>query len=919
MPDDSSINISLGVTTGNLQAALATAKANLAGFTSEAAKLSAQMVNTGNVGDSALRGALKNINTDARQTTQAIANMNREMGTTATHAHGAGSGVGFYTREIHALIDEGLSGRMAQFQGTMANVAFTFFQTRTAALAIVAPLGLVAAALAYVAYQAYTSAQAVKTINMGAAVTGVSLATDSAKEFIKVLKETADVSNSDAGAIVDLFTRMKGASETSVAAMVLDFKNFSKATNTEGVEAAKLMAKTFDVEADSAKSLGEIYRSNLTPNQLAEIEAAQRSGNVNVILATNIRVAAEAGANATKIVREETIAHISLAEALALGVAAEGNAAGALTLATQIREQHAKKLDEDTAARRRNTEETNRRPQTPAQIIDAGTTAGKGVESTRVQIRDLNEQIEKLAKAKAELQKLDSAAPASGPFGALGTNVNQIADINSQLETLKTRLAQVRSVDAGGSPLQLKLSNIQIVADKENLAIHDKAERERAAFQESLKNDRNSGEQQVKIIEEISKRTKIIKDANESYEEAKARRKAQLADKGSTAESDAAIREARLREKSLPAKSPERLDAGTRVLALETAKQDQLDKIAQAHENGRYEREVTDFELRRSLFQDEVNLGRVTNAQKLAGEIAFNAERLTIDSRHAQFAINIAKGDVVATVTAEEAKLTLYKQSALARQKIESDADKKIYQENKKSYDQIADSAASLTGSLIKGQMTWAQAGQSAASQVLDHFLKATYRKVAEKLAGDAAEKTSEVAKVPLTVATEAGKTAAVATGSAARLAVVTEGAVAGAAVEKAAGAATVSGSAAKAAAATYASVSEIPIIGPILAPPAAALAYGAVMAFGGGFAQGHWGLPSDSPIMAHKGEMIVPAAQTPWAQSLMANAAGQGGGGGGGGDTHHWNINGALIDGGKLANIVKGMMEKNPSMRPAY
>jgi hypothetical protein len=63
------------------------------------------------------------------------------------------------------------------------------------------------------------------------------------------------------------------------------------------------------------------------------------------------------------------------------------------------------------------------------------------------------------------------------------------------------------------------------------------------------------------------------------------------------------------------------------------------------------------------------------------------------------------------------------------------------------------------------------------------------------------------------------------------------------------------------------------PFMGPAAAAPAAAGA-GTVLAYD----IGAWELPSDQLAMVHRGEMIVPAAQTPWAQNLMSNAAGQGG-----------------------------------------
>ena len=93
---------------------------------------------------------------------------------------------------------------------------------------------------------------------------------------------------------------------------------------------------------------------------------------------------------------------------------------------------------------------------------------------------------------------------------------------------------------------------------------------------------------------------------------------------------------------------------------------------------------------------------------------------------------------------------------------------------------------------------------------------------------------------------------------------------------------------AAVAASNTYAAVSAIPIIGPFIAPPAAAGAFAAVMAFEGlaGAKSGAY-IPTDMPIFAHAGETVVSPSETVSLRQMAAN------GGSNGGDTHvHMNVN---------------------------
>jgi hypothetical protein len=66
------------------------------------------------------------------------------------------------------------------------------------------------------------------------------------------------------------------------------------------------------------------------------------------------------------------------------------------------------------------------------------------------------------------------------------------------------------------------------------------------------------------------------------------------------------------------------------------------------------------------------------------------------------------------------------------------------------------------------------------------------------------------------------------------------------------------------------------PVLGPAAAGPAAG-AEATVLAAGGAIgalAVGAWSLPSDMLAMVHRGEMVVPAGVTPWAQGLISGAA---------------------------------------------
>jgi tape measure domain-containing protein len=80
-----------------------------------------------------------------------------------------------------------------------------------------------------------------------------------------------------------------------------------------------------------------------------------------------------------------------------------------------------------------------------------------------------------------------------------------------------------------------------------------------------------------------------------------------------------------------------------------------------------------------------------------------------------------------------------------------------------------------------------------------------------------------------------------------------------------------------------YQALVGIPIIGPIIAPPAAVAAFAAVMALGAVSAEGGAVLPNYNTIgMLHPNEMVLPAPISMGLQNMIANGGGKGGNGGG-------------------------------------
>jgi hypothetical protein len=186
--------------------------------------------------------------------------------------------------------------------------------------------------------------------------------------------------------------------------------------------------------------------------------------------------------------------------------------------------------------------------------------------------------------------------------------------------------------------------------------------------------------------------------------------------------------------------------------------------------------------------------------------------------------------------------------------------------------------AATATGAATRGTIA---AGESASQN--GGLLVRLARFIAAQLGMTTSEATGTATRTAIVAGGEVAQTAAVAEGALAQVAAKKTAKAAGSAMSVAAGGASVLNSAYEAAAGTYASVAQIPYVGWILAPGAAAAAFAAVMAFNTmkSFAVGAWNLPSDTVAQLHAGEMVVPANFATGLRGALSGGASGGRGGG--------------------------------------
>ena len=203
---------------------------------------------------------------------------------------------------------------------------------------------------------------------------------------------------------------------------------------------------------------------------------------------------------------------------------------------------------------------------------------------------------------------------------------------------------------------------------------------------------------------------------------------------------------------------------------------------------------------------------------------------------------------------------------------------------------QLGSSADKNLKGATKSTNDWAKAFtsvQSAFEKSISGMIlgTTTWQKTVQRLAQLAAQQMIDAAiKSSISWALQEGtKTAATETGVATRTATEASGQSAGLAQMAMSALKAIGTDAATAASGAYSSASQIPYVGWILGPIAAAAAFAAVMAFGGKIpsaAGGMWNVPGDTLAMVHKQETIIPAGiAQPMRDFFSGGAAGSGGG----------------------------------------
>jgi FtsZ-binding cell division protein ZapB len=270
---------------------------------------------------------------------------------------------------------------------------------------------------------------------------------------------------------------------------------------------------------------------------------------------------------------------------------------------------------------------------------------------------------------------------------------------------------------------------------------------------------------------------------------------------------------------------------------------------------------LQEIELTSAKNQSQLALGEITNEKFLELERLHIEKKAQIDEGYYKKKLAAAHGDA-----AEQEKIRDEYIKATGKTAVDLEKNSlKIKQNSLANYKQMFDSISSgfesMTEKLIRGTATWKEAFKSMCGDMIVAFAKMQVANVAKLLWAAAIDK---------------------------------EVTISGAIMKRFANATTAAGGA-------FASTALIPIVGPALAPIAAAGAFAGVMAFGLPSAAGGWDeVPRDGMAMIHKKEMVLPA---PLAEKVR-NMSDSGNGGG------QYNIHIHAVDSKSFGDMVK----RNPN-----
>lgn len=899
-------NLSVKITADivDLQSKFVVARAEVSGLTAEMNKLA--RASAQGIIDPAGAARLQQVTSDFVAAKTQVAALGAQLSTASAGVLGFSKNLGeshgsvsTATREFRALFDELSSGRTRQTPGTLAIILQRVVGLGPAALGAIAGVGILSGGLGYLAYRAVEAANALNKIDLSTSFAGnMDITTTVVARYTEQLAKASSLSQSDARKIIAAFAAVPGMTNAALGALTQTISAFATATGESADKAAENLSKLFaqNVSAgEFAKKIAGV--TQLSQAQLNSAQSADRSGDSSQIMASKLQVlnqAVNAVTPALKTFAGSTEAslknYLQYTAAIASGLSTEE--AQAL-----LYDNSAAAIDKAAASRQRLIAMIRATPATPESTLKVGVETAQKENPVSQQITETQAKISQMAAALNVAQQTADTIDIKTLNAGLQKARENLSTLQfgPVLERMREQMAQV-AASWDGTQSGMLAKQIQIAQSmqgevqknsKEYLSIQSEVSRLEVEMRKSAG---------AEIIANARERVSEIgtSERTGTLERLQAERSIWsqvLAGDGLNAAQRIEVQRslnasivALTRESTVEAATIARQDVAADIsisrMKIEAAKSainltEAADSAAVASRLARL-RELTaqEFALNEQALENELS---TLNALTPAYNQVYNQIR----ELKAKLVLDLAKLD---------------KQAADASAK----AAKQDVSQWRTAVNEITSAQSSLIADMVGKRRSLSQSLLSIGSELLTKELQNDAKAITQRMllstSEQAADKTLESGGFLFHAAIEAKKAMATAqsqqamttanvAGNTSRLASQTAAAVESKTVAATTGASLVQADAAKAAAGAYSAVAGIPYVGPILAPIAATVAYGGVMAFESmaSLDTGTNYVPRDMTAQIHKGEAVVPKQFNPAA------------GGRGGGDTHHhWNIQAA-------------------------
>lgn len=889
------------------------AEAVLNNLAVRAAAMSASFTAAGNTGAAVLAASLRNMEAEAKRTTNALEQMGAEVTQVGAAANSAHGGVGRISQELIVLAHEASQGRFTRLGGSLVVLA-EYAGPVAAGFALANPLiaaaGVAAiaagAALAYFAYQVHETNTAISGIQLAAAENGFNITREAASKALEAIEKFGNLGPADAKAVSEAFASLGPAGE-SFAAIASQYIPLFVAQGKTAAEAAKQLAESF-VSIDTKGKVAIENSRNLSDEEkrqgLAFIEAGDKVGAYNIVLLDQARSmeSVESHARAAKAAQDENVA------AMAAGAITGGDLGLAMDTLASFTSEATKQME----ANRAELEQWNQTARTSidvAQRLSSAMVDALKVDKVSAGILDLEGKVKEFednlsnAKDPATItqlgRSLDIARAKLKQFreessdGIIGRDSLKKAQDDNQLLN-DTRLGPQSGV------LRKQRDNLQGVADKAIPGSREELDAQKAVAAKTNE-IREAENREADRLDEVSIAAAGKNSARKiAILESEVQRKTAAFGKGSPEELEGEDKLARAKEQAANRGASAAKQAAKDELADEqTTIQGQIAAVKEASE------------LKIQTIKDEIQLKSVTETKGTADILAELAEQKSaVDALYAnEISLAGQKAAKVNQITNQQASYNA--KNALQVLAAQEAAAKKTEQAWESATKSINSAFDSQINGLLSGTETWHKAFTNVVKDLTEQLLKFGINKVLEG-GENIAKGAFGIGKVGSDAAGNAGLITSNATlmGSINALTIAMGGAIPATVANTA-----VTGASAGATAANTGSslLNTISTDANTIATnfQAAVAAIGHLF----GFAEGTPLVQQTGLALIHQGEMIVPSHLNP---NNVGNSLGIASGpsssaSSGGGDIYHsHNWGGVIVNntGGELdpENVVKAL-----------